>query len=85
MQDLAAQAKSDASRRQWLKLELALTMEPALDSSRDAHETDGRGFLARREDSQFLSINAHLKSLDELGEVQCLLALGDPGLGKSWK
>lgn len=26
-----------------------------------------------------------LKTLDELAEVSCLLALGDPGLGKSWE
>lgn len=48
-------------------------------------DADGGGFLAERTQSEFWSRNTHLRTLDELDEIPCVLALGDPGLGKSWE
>ncbi len=43
------------------------------------------GFVAEPRSFRFLvPVNNHLKTLDELDEVRCLLLLGDPGLGKSY-
>jgi hypothetical protein len=48
-------------------------------------DVEDGGFLAERETSRYWSKNMGLKTLDELDQVPCLLALGDPGLGKSWE
>lgn len=48
-------------------------------------DEDGQGFLAEPARREFMAPqNIHLRSLDQLDDVGCVLALGDPGLGKSW-
>lgn len=48
-------------------------------------ELEGSGFLAERRQSEYWSQNIDLKTLDELDASLCVLALGDPALGKSWE
>jgi hypothetical protein len=48
-------------------------------------EIEGSGFLAERRVTEFWSQNTALKTLDELDSALCILALGDPALGKSWE
>lgn len=46
---------------------------------------DGTGFVALPSTDPFFRRNSHLRTLDELEGIPCLLLLGDPGLGKSWE
>lgn len=48
-------------------------------------EADDSGFVTERVSSKYWSANTHLRALDELDGTLCILALGDPGLGKSWE
>lgn len=47
---------------------------------------DRLGFLAEPDERGFShQQNEHLRTLDDLDPIPCVLALGDPGLGKSWE